>query len=257
MKISRFAPHEALKPLVKTFMVVESRDVEVNNVLPDTSIIMAFRLQGRVTLGDRDYSIAAPLSTLTGIRKTSQRLQYEDNTATLLVALTEGSAGQFLGEPLHELSGRSVPLDQFFPRSTLASLEEQLSEPSDLRRKVSAVESFLLKMFKARRPDLLVIDAVQAIKRARGKTRIDDLMKSIPLSRDPFEKRFRRTIGTSPKQFSRIIRLRHVIERLPQGNNLADAALDAGYFDQAHFSKDFKSFTGRTPGEFLSSFPLW
>jgi transcriptional regulator GlxA family with amidase domain len=70
------------------------------------------------------------------------------------------------------------------------------------------------------------------------------------MSQDAFEKRFRKSVGVSPKQFSYIVRMKAVVNgsRL---KSLSAIALEAGYFDQPHFNKDFKLFTGQAPGDFF------
>jgi transcriptional regulator GlxA family with amidase domain len=104
---------------------------------------------------------------------------------------------------------------------------------------------------------MLILNAVKKIKLAGGDIKIKELTKDLPLSRDPFEKRFRREIGTSPKQFSSVIRIKTFINNYTKSEYLTKAALKAGYYDQAHFIKDFKLFTGKTPRDFLKSSSYW
>ncbi|MEL7422020.1 MAG: helix-turn-helix domain-containing protein, partial [Bacteroidota bacterium] len=68
------------------------------------------------------------------------------------------------------------------------------------------------------------------------------------------QQRFKHEIGISPKTFQRTIRINQVIERLVAGPaKLTDLAYQAGYFDQSHFIRDFRHFTGLTPRTFLKS----
>ena len=53
-----------------------------------------------------------------------------------------------------------------------------------------------------------------------------------------------------PKPLARILRFERAAARLRQGAALADAALDSGYYDQAHFNRDFRAFAGVTPTEY-------
>lgn len=115
---------------------------------------------------------------------------------------------------------------------------------------------YMLKLNKPK-PDFLVLEAIQKIQFHRGDIRIKKLIADLHISRDSFEKRFRRLAGTSSKQFSSIVRLRSVIENHSQGETLTDTALTAGYLDQAHFIKDFKTFTGPTPQNFFKSSAYW
>jgi methylphosphotriester-DNA--protein-cysteine methyltransferase len=122
---------------------------------------------------------------------------------------------------------------------------------------VAVVEQFLLSKLKTPKTDLLVLDAVQQIQLAKGDIKISQLVSGLHISQDPFEKRFRKLTGTSPKHFSSVVRLRHIIATHSRKKSLTDAALAAGYFDQSHFIKDFRSFTGQSPQHFFKHRRQW
>ena len=69
------------------------------------------------------------------------------------------------------------------------------------------------------------------------------------------ERLFRRYVGLSPKWVLRCYRLQQAANRLTSGEafDLAELAQELGYFDQAHFSKDFKQVTGHPPGHYRSA----
>ncbi|MBL7882399.1 MAG: AraC family transcriptional regulator [Chryseobacterium gambrini] len=68
-------------------------------------------------------------------------------------------------------------------------------------------------------------------------------------------RKFSSAIGLSPKQLSRTIRLQAALKMLlnDQFSNLVELAYENEYYDQAHFIKDFKEFTGSTPKEFYGT----
>ncbi|MNZ68691.1 Helix-turn-helix domain protein [compost metagenome] len=103
----------------------------------------------------------------------------------------------------------------------------------------------------------MVKNAVQLIKQNNGNIRIKDLATDLHISQDPFEKRFRAIIGSTAKQYASIIRLRHLINSYPSYDSLTEASFEAGYFDQSHFIKDFRLFTGQTPKDFFKSSLYW
>lgn len=257
MKIERHKPCDALKPFVKTYITIESDHGMQNNVLPDTAVIMAFRYKGRVLHTLDNGTSLLPTSMVTGLRNTPRALQYEKNTATLLAVLHEGAAPAFFNLPLNELFGQSLSLDTLLPAPTLRDVEDQLAEAPHTPARIAIVEKFLRARLRETAPDPIIRNAISHIKLAHGNVRIKALVEAFPLSRDPFEKRFRRTTGTSPKQFSALIRLRHLIDSYAPETGLANLALDAGYYDQAHFTKDFTLFTGKSPKAFFNAGPWW
>jgi AraC-like DNA-binding protein len=68
---------------------------------------------------------------------------------------------------------------------------------------------------------------------------------------------FRRAVGLTPKQYSRVLRLQRVLEIISTAGtpSLADIALDAGFTDQAHFSREFRPFAGVTPAAYRRALP--
>ena len=99
----------------------------------------------------------------------------------------------------------------------------------------------------------MVANAVDYIYSMKGLVKIKDLANMLYISNDSFEKRFRKITGASPKQFSSIVRMKSAISQKQNNQNLTDVALNSGYFDQPHFNKDFKLFTGLTPTDFFKS----
>ncbi|ACU63211.1 helix-turn-helix transcriptional regulator [Chitinophaga pinensis] len=253
MHIEQYKPVAVLQPFIRSIMIIESEYALQNEVLPDTSLVMAFRLKGNVAASD--YG-TLPSAVIAGLRKTSRTLLYAGNTANLLVVFREDGAAAFFKASLHELFGASAALDNFIDQQILRDISEQLAEASDYAAAVHKIQEFLLTLWKHAVPDLLVHTAIRQIRQANGNVRIKELLHHLYISQDAFEKRFRRITGATPKQFAAIVRLRSVIDRSNDAT-LTETAYNAGYFDQAHFIKDFKAFTGKTPGEFYRSQLFW
>jgi AraC-like DNA-binding protein len=65
---------------------------------------------------------------------------------------------------------------------------------------------------------------------------------------------FREGVGATPKAYARLLRLDRVVKMLAGGRrgDWADIALACGYYDQAHFIREFRQFTGEPPAAFLA-----
>lgn len=257
MKLERLLPADILEPFVENYLFIESDQGMENRVLPDTTMAMGFRYKGTISDEIAGIKNNLPHALITGLRKSVRLINYSGQTAMMLVVFKPGGAAAFFKEPLHELFGISVALDTLIGQQKLTELEEQLAEASDNFQRVAVVERFLLSRLYLAKSDLLIQHAIKQIRLTKGTLRIRDLVSTFPISHDPFEKRFRKITGTSPKQFSSIVRLRNLIENYDPTVDLTETALAAGYFDQAHFIKDFRTFTGQTPHEFFRSAILW
>lgn len=264
MEASRFIPSDPLKPFVRAFLVIRSGEGMSNRLLPDTSLVAAFRLGGVVAVSDNGIVAPLPSSALTGIRKSVREVRYARGAAVLLAIFSEAGASAFIREPLHRIKGVSVPLGTFFPHSEISAVEERLAEAPDDAAAIAVLERFLLSRLGRRRPDPLVAEAVARILRTHGILRIRDLARDLCISQDPFEKRFRSAVGASPKEFADLARFQSLVRgRGAPGRGggparpLSDLAYRAGYHDQSHFIRDFRSKAGVTPREFFASPPAW
>ena len=85
---------------------------------------------------------------------------------------------------------------------------------------------------------------------SKGTIRIKELNEKLFISQSPFEKRFRKVVGTSAKKFASIVRFNSVLDNMNETKSLTEICYENNFFDQAHFIKDFKKFTGNTPENF-------
>ncbi|MGF7072538.1 helix-turn-helix domain-containing protein [Mucilaginibacter sp. 3215] len=257
MHIERFTPGEILKPFIRQYVFIETANDLVNRILPDTSLVMAFRYGGKISDITQAHSSKLPSSLITGLKKSPRLINYAPGTGNMLVLFKAAGAAAFFKNPLHELFEASVPLDNFIAPDELALIEEQLAEAPNNQQRVIITEQFLLKHIENHKQDQLIISALQKIRLSKGMIKIKDLADTHYISQDALEKRFRRVVGTSPKQFSNIIKIRSILNSKPKNGSLSQVALEAGYFDQPHFNKEFKLFTGLNPTDFFKIPQAW
>ena len=81
---------------------------------------------------------------------------------------------------------------------------------------------------------------------------MNELERQSGLDRWTLARQFRAAFATSPSRFRTMRQLDHVRRLLRAGTSLAEAALEAGFADQAHMSRHFKAAHGLTPGAWIS-----
>ena len=98
-----------------------------------------------------------------------------------------------------------------------------------------------------------------------GKT-LKEIQLEMNLSERTLERIIKQSVGLSPKIFSRIMRFQDGLNCLRQTNfeNFTELAYQYDYFDQSHYNREFKEFTGTNPRnfilnskEYLANFPQW
>lgn len=244
-----FIPCDALKPYIQSLMVSESGQPQSYTVLPGTSLVMGFQYRGSLAYQQENSAISLATAGITGILKSYRIFENSANTGTVLVIFKEAGAAHFFREPLHELYNESLSLDNLVPREDLSILEEALSGAVTDDERIRLIEQFLLSRLKPK-TDLLVNAAIEQIHLTKGIIRMDDLAEKLHTSKSPLEKRFRQVVGTSPKKFATIIRMKSALITMQSPLFIPNERLP-GYYDQSHFIHDFKKFTGTTPEQYL------
>ncbi len=243
-------PRAALQPFVKQFLIVESTGPRQDAHVPDARLVAAFRLRGECRL---EGAQRAPRSAITGLRDTVRAHDHSRDHAVLIVRFTAPGAAAIFRQPLDAFANATLDLDAVLDsHGRLDHLHEQLAEAATDVARIARVEDFLLAQAGDARPDPLVTAAVASIERAPARVRIETLARRIGLSQSALERRFRRIVGASPRKFASLVRLQHVLRLRDSGIDWTTIAHAAGYFDQSHFIKDFKRFTGLAPASFFT-----
>ena len=251
MFVKTYLPHDILKPYINMLVIHEMEDEQTYKVFPDTVLVIGFQYKGNLSYIDHHKEIALSASGITALRNDYRIFKNSKNIGTVLVLFKEAGAAHFFREPLNELFGESLPLDTFMLRSRLEQVEEKLASANSNHERINIVENFLISMMRPVAPDKLVMAALSLIHKTQGNISITDLANQLNISQSPLEKRFRKIVGTSPKKFATIARLKYVIQQYKQDKPIADVIYASGFYDQAHFIKNFKKFTGLTPEKYL------
>lgn len=252
-----YIPTEQLRPYIKTYKIIESRLGTTNRVLPNTSFAMSFRLKGIISYLNDNYKTPLDFATFAGLQKSVRLINYDADTSAIIVIFKEAGLSAFLKQPIHELFGQSISLDNFFSAFEILIVQEQLLNCKNDLERIATLEEFLLSKLTHFRTDKLISVAISKINVKQGNVRIKELAKDLFISQDAFEKRFRKFTGATPKQFSHIVKMNAAISQHNSIPFFLDMAFENGYYDQPHFNNDFKKFTGQTPTDFFRSASFW
>jgi len=165
-----------------------------------------------------------------------------------------GAFFPFLERPVSSLADRSLCADEIFADASVA--ETKVLRAGDDRAMVEAACAFFRKKLPA--PDAKVEIARQAVGEVEhdsALTRVCDLVRRSGMTERALQRLFSCYVGASPRWVIKRYRTYEALERLAdlRGVALCDLAQDLGYFDQAHFSNDFRKLTGHPPAEYAGA----
>ena len=171
----------------------------------------------------------------------------------LQVDLTPIGAHMLLGVPMDSLANRVVELEEVLGEFA-ARLVEQLYETATWQARFDVLDAAIAsRVATAREPSPAISWAWRRLTETGGRLGIGALADELGSSRQYLVTRFREEVGLPPKTLARILRFQRAIRLLARDDEtrLTWIAHECGYYDQAHFNRDFREFAGSTPSEFL------
>jgi AraC-like DNA-binding protein len=238
-----YPPPAGLRAQVECFWsrTASSHALDETRVLPDGCVDIVLGFNGAL-------SFAQVVGTMT------RPLLVRDRECTSMagVRFRPGNARLVFGLPASELTDLRIPLEEVWQDAgalldRLAPLPGALSAVVALRR---TLEERLKGVSAAPRD---VNAAIERVVLAQGNLRIGALGQALGLTRQHLARQFAEHVGISPKLFARVVRLRSVLARIRNANEVewSALALSHGFFDQSHLIDDFRALTGLPPARWL------
>jgi AraC-like DNA-binding protein len=247
---SRWLPSDDLAPLVLYYWFVRwdrtGQDPFEQEVLTQPFPNLVFELDG---------TTGATASRLVGPKTTRFTRRLEGRGRVVGVAFQPGALFPWLRIPLARLTDKVFPLEEVL-EARGAALERAVLHPGDDRSSAEAIERFLRGAGVVHDESVaLVKDLMARISAEPSITKVEDLLPLYGIGMRKLQRLFNQYVGVSPKWVIRRFRLIEAARRLDAGElpSLADLATSLGYFDQAHFNRDFKALVGRTPAAYRKS----
>ncbi|MGP0093262.1 MAG: helix-turn-helix domain-containing protein [Xanthobacteraceae bacterium] len=174
----------------------------------------------------------------------------------VMVRLKPEAAVRIAGSTVDEFRDAAFSLCDVFSPTEVSLLDEMLAEAPDAVARVTAVQAFLLRRMRDDGPDPLVCQAARWLRRDPTLS-VRHLASRLDISERHLSRRFQATIGATPKQFARIVRIGKVVATARQHRTgWVDIAQSCGFNDQAHMINDFNAMVGSPPQTFFRATSL-
>ncbi len=161
--------------------------------------------------------------------------------------------------PLYKLNDKSFALKEIFDLDAVSqNLIKDLIKAPQVEKKIQLAEKLLLNITKENLAvDPVLRDQVNYILDRKGMIRVNEMYDEFGISKVGLRNNFINKIGLTPKKISRIWRLNYFLylQQNASYQNLTQLGLDAGFYDQAHFIKEFKTFFHCSPLHFFKQEP--
>jgi len=227
------------------------------HILPDTCVelVVHFSDPYKTTFFDNTASVQ-PRSFVVCQMKRHMSIEPNGSTGLIAARFTAAAAYRFVKSSMKSIADREVPLSSIW-KEMAGELEDRIYHANSTDARNTIFQSFLYTVFRknqiAEAP--VIAYCIQEIRKAKGLISVEDLSYKTGYSNRQLLRQFDRLVGLSPKEFARITKFLNSLDILARhpGCNLTNVAYEGGYYDQAHFIRDFKEYSGLTPREYLQS----
>jgi AraC-like DNA-binding protein len=175
---------------------------------------------------------------------------------TVGVRFRLGGVGPFVAGPLRDVTGQTPAASAVFGAAA-GRLESALRAASDVEARALVLDAFFRARIREHGPAASFEAALRVLVESDGGASVASVAAAAGVSVRQVERLFTRHLGIPPKAVGRVLRFQRALRSLMREPNgtLAEVALDAGYFDQAHFIRDFRAMTGGVPRGYRGYYP--
>jgi AraC-like DNA-binding protein len=258
MNYNEYLPSETIAPYVRCYWNLENHDTSIppnrERVFPDGCIELIFHYGDlfRKYHSDKHF-VVQPRCFIHGQLKKFIELEATGRIGIFSVRFQPGGLQGFIDFDVSELTGKVIPVDEIWGRHG-EDLADEILKATNPEQRIVLIEKFLLSRLSRTEHEQVLASCVDMIMNRHGNISIEELVSAQGISKRQIERIFTSGVGLSPKFMARIVRFNHTLQMIENKtfDNFTSVAFEVGFYDQAHFIKDFKELTGLNPKKYFS-----
>lgn len=194
-------------------------------------------------------------SKIFGVTKGRFSTLLEGKGSVFGIKFRPGGFYPFFQKNISILTDKTIPITEI-TKMDILPLEIEIFQKKDEESRIKIIETWLENILPEPDPKISLINTmIDKIKEDRTIQTVDQISKLFSINLRSLQRLFREYVGVSPKWVIQRFRIQEVAERIEKEKSIhyAEMALELGYYDQAHFIKDFKNTIGLSPEEYLKT----
>lgn len=256
MKLNFAEPWAPLKGYIDKLWVLETDcglpQDDMKMLVPDGRMLLLIPVRSGLlgSMGGCDYIASEGQLSLVGVGDLPSMVDAQSDRALGVIGVdfTPQGAYRFFQWRLKEIHNRLYLLSDILGK-TVKHIEERLANTEDMDEKLRLVQGFLFNLFTIKGSDQVFEYCIGKIKDTNGAVSVRQLEQQTGYSSRWLNRKFEERLGISPKNFASIIRFQYYYRALLTNASriLTHKEFYHHYYDESHFIREFKRFTGMPP----------
>lgn len=234
-------------------------EYSIERVVPDGHIYLIFELDDKPRyIYDNDTlkpQNEYRIGWVSGMQKKFITISAEQNSEMFVVRFKPGGAYPFLHIPVNSIDDKVIPAESVLGKEII-NIRYQIKSMLSPGEKFEYCKKWLLGIYdnyKCPDPHVTAVTSKIINDSQFFQTSLKELIHDGPYSHKHFLELFKKSVGLTPKYFHRITRFNEILNAIHKKERIffSRISMECGYFDQSHFIKEFKHFSGFNPKEFI------
>jgi AraC-like DNA-binding protein len=253
-----YSPQASIAPYIEAIFHYEQfvPDHTIERLVPTGHVFILFELDDieRHTFNNATLKPNASYTKafISGMHRNYISISAHENSEMLAIQFKPFGSYPFLHEKTDLINELVVPAHEIVG-DELYQLRQQMIDSASTDEKFQLVDNWLQERFDEQMtPPEDIVQFVSQLQ-AEPVEGLNELIEAYPASQKKLIEEFKKYVGLTPKYYQRILRFNDLLKRLQNKYEVSwtEIAHDCGYFDQSHFIKEFKHFSGFNPREYI------
>jgi len=254
MKISNLKPNKVLRKYISRYWIWED-ERDLPKLLPGTGTEMMFHFHQPFVGMHKGKPCEMPPCHIIAPRNDFFNLKPGNRVGFIAVRFRAGAFRHFCRESSTNLIDSFIDISDLWGKDG-ADFGQRVLENRNIEERIHTIERFLMAFLeKHQKPEQWMDMAVEKLLYQYNTVKLAELSRDFFISERQLQRKFKECVGISPKAFQRNSRFEAVMKQLllNKRKDYVTVALDNGYYDQAHFIKEFHRYAGQQPSSFLQN----
>jgi AraC-like DNA-binding protein len=192
-----------------------------------------------------------PQALVGGLHSRAFSMRFTGKVCLVGAFIKPGAAAVLLNDRTDPYKNTFIPAESVFT-TEIDCVTDRLRKLSNLAEIAECLETFLMSNLVFRKEPRYFANIqkiLEMINTKHGSITLKDVHEQAYMGQRNFRRLFTEYVGFNPKEYSRIVRVKHVLRLLRCGMSIPDVAFKLGYHDPAHLSNDFSRIAGVSPSK--------